>query len=195
MSIETAAELEALKAVGRVVAAAIREMSASVRPGVSTAELDQIGGEVFRSFGAQSGPQLDYDFPGINCISVNDEAVHGIPGDRRLVEGDLVKLDVTAELDGFYADACVSVPVGTVAASVTALVASARRALDRAMAIAQAGAPLNLIGATVEQSVTSDGYGICRELTGHGIGRSLHEEPFVPNFFVPSLTEPLTEGR
>jgi methionyl aminopeptidase len=112
MSIETPEELDALKAVGRVVAGAIRAMRSNTRPGVSTAELDAIGARVFAEAGARSGPQLDYGFPGTTCISVNDEAVHGIPGRRVLRDGDLVKLDVTAELDGFYADACVSVPVG-----------------------------------------------------------------------------------
>jgi methionyl aminopeptidase len=112
MSIETPEELDALKAVGRVVAEAIRAMRSNTRPGVSTAELDDIGARVFAEAGARSGPQQDYGFPGTTCISVNDEAVHGIPGRRVLRDGDLVKLDVTAELDGFYADACVSVPVG-----------------------------------------------------------------------------------
>jgi methionyl aminopeptidase len=112
VSIETEEELQALRAAGHVVAEALRAMRRAVRPGVSTLELDQVGGKVFRRFGARSGPQLDYDFPGVTCISVNDEAVHGIPGPRRLREGDLVSLDVAAELDGFYADACVTVGVG-----------------------------------------------------------------------------------
>jgi methionyl aminopeptidase len=194
VSIETADELEALKAAGRAVAAAIHAMRASVRPGVSTGELDAIGGRVFRSFGARSGPQLDFGFPGINCISVNDEAVHGIPGKRKLHEGDLVKLDVTAELDGFYADACVSVSVGRSSQLATSLVGSAQRALNRAMDVAQAGAPLNSIGAAVERSVTADGYAVCPELVGHGIGRALHEPPNVPNHYVAALSQPLTEG-
>jgi methionyl aminopeptidase len=194
VSIETADELEALKAAGRAVVAAIRAMRASVRPGISTGELDAIGARVFRTFGARSGPQLDFGFPGINCISVNDEAVHGIPGKRKLREGDLVKLDVTAELDGFYADACVSVPVGRPSQLATSLVGSAQRALSRAMDVAQAGTPLNSIGAAVERSVTADGYSVCSELIGHGIGRSLHEPPNVPNHYVAALSQPLTEG-
>src|SRR4051812_14593671 len=112
VSVQTAEELAALRRVGRVVAETLRAMRAAVRPGVTTAELDAVAARVFRSAGARPGPQLDYDFPGITCISVNEEAVHGIPGRRRLREGDLVKLDVTAELDGFYADACVTAPVG-----------------------------------------------------------------------------------
>jgi methionyl aminopeptidase len=194
MSIETEEELEALKAAGRAVAEAIRAMRASVRPGVTTGELDAVGAKVFQRYGARSGPQLDYGFPGVNCISVNDEAVHGIPGKRRLRKGDLVKLDVTAELDGFYADACVSVPVGASSGLTTSLVASARRALGNAMEIAQAGTPMNSIGAAVEQSVKADGYSVCRELIGHGIGRNLHEPPDVLNYYVASLSQPLTQG-
>src|ERR1700759_3460800 len=128
MSIETPQELAALRAAGRVVAEAIRAMRAHVRPGVSTAELDEIGARVFARAGARSGPQLDYGFPGFTCISVNDEAVHGIPSKRRLCDGDLVKLDVTAELDAFYADAWVSVPVGTTAPAVRRLAAASRTA-------------------------------------------------------------------
>jgi methionyl aminopeptidase len=194
VSIETPEELEALKAAGRAVAAALRAMRPHVRPGVSTAELDQVGARVFRRFGARSGPQLDYGFPGVNCISVNDEAVHGVPSKRRLRAGDLVKLDVTAELDGFYADACVSVPVGPAQAS-AALVASAQRALARGMVSARAGAPVNAIGAAVEQSVAADGYSVCPELMGHGIGRQIHEHPDVPNFYVAELSQPLIEGQ
>jgi methionyl aminopeptidase len=194
MSIETQEELDALCAAGRVVAEALRAMGRAVRPGVSTAELDSIGARVFRRHGARSGPQVDYGFPGVNCISVGDEAVHGIPSARRLREGELVKLDVTAELDGFYADACVSVPVGRASPQTMRLVASARRALNDAIGIARAGAPLNLIGATVERTITGRGHSVCAELTGHGIGRRIHEDPTVPSYYVAGLDEPLTEG-
>ena len=127
MSIESPEELEHLKAAGRVVADAIRAMRAHARPGISTLELDKIGAQIFARAGARSGPSLDYGFPGTNCISVNDEAVHGIPSRRRLRKGDLVKLDVTAELDGFYADACVSVPIDA-ARSTVKLAAASRTA-------------------------------------------------------------------
>jgi methionyl aminopeptidase len=194
MSVDTPEELAALRAVGKVVARAMAAMRAAVRPGVSTAELDAVGGEVFREAGARSGPQLDYDFPGFTCISVNDEAVHGVPGKRRLRDGDLVKLDVTAELDGFYADACVSVPVGTASTATTRLVDSAQTALAAGMKAAVAGAPLNAIGAAVEKTVRANGHSVCEELLGHGIGRRIHEPPDVPAFFHPLLTQPLTEG-
>jgi methionyl aminopeptidase len=194
MSVETEEELAALRAAGRVVADALRAMSRAVRPGVTTAELDEVGAKVFDRAGARSGPRLDYGFPGVNCISVNDEAVHGIPGRRRLRDGDLLKLDVTAELDGFYADACVSVPVGRPGAPATRLVDTARRALAGAMRVARAGVPLNAIGAAVERTVTARGQAVCTELTGHGIGRRIHEPPQVPNHYVPTLWQPLPEG-
>lgn len=194
MSIETAEELERLRAAGRVVAAAIRAMRAHVRPGISTAELDRVGGRVFARAGARSGPQLDYGFPGVNCISVGDEAVHGIPGPRRLREGELVKIDVTAELDGFYADACVSVPVGRINQSTTRLVDAGQAALDRALATARAGTAINEVGRVVETVARSYGYSVCRELTGHGIGRRIHEPPYVPNFYARGTTQRLTPG-
>ncbi len=183
-----------MRAAGKVVAEAMEAMRRSVRPGVTTRELDAIAGRVFKDAGARSGPQLDYDFPGFTCISVNDEAVHGIPGKRKLSGGDLVKLDVTAELNGFYADACISVPVGKPRKETMGLVATAQAALSDGMAAARAGAPLNAIGTAVDATVTAHGASVCRQLIGHGIGRRIHEPPDVPNFRVPELTQPLTEG-
>jgi methionyl aminopeptidase len=194
MSIETPEQLDALKAAGRVVADAIRAMRARARPGVTTAELDDIGARIFAKAGARSGPQLDYGFPGTNCISVNDEAVHGIPGKRQLKHGDLVKLDVTAELDGFYADACVSVTVGRANCSTRRLADVSRRALSDALRVARPGVPLNEIGHTVETTVTRHGYSICRDLMGHGIGRRIHEPPNIPNYHNPRFSQPLTAG-
>jgi methionyl aminopeptidase len=194
VSVETKEELEALRAAGRVVGQALRSMRRQVRPGVTTAQLDEVGARVFRHAGARSGPQLDYGFPGVACISVNDEAIHGIPGRRRLREGDLVKLDVTAELDGFYADACISVPVGRARPGTTRLVETAHRALTNAMRVARSGAPLNAIGAAVEETVTQRRHAVCADLLGHGIGRRIHEPPNVPNYYDPDLTAPLTDG-
>jgi methionyl aminopeptidase len=196
VSVETEQELAALRAAGRVVAAAIRAMRRAVRPGVTTAELDAVGAREFARAGARSGPRLDYGFPGVTCISVNDEAVHGIPGPRRLRAGDLVKLDVTAELDGFYADACVSVPVGggAGAARAATLAKTARLALDSGLGVARAGAPMNANGAAVSRTVAARGHAVCAELSGHGIGRRIHEPPTVPNVYVATLDQPLTPG-
>ena len=188
MSVSTPEELRALQAAGRVVAETIRAMRRAVAPGVSTADLDRVAARVFARAGARSGPALDYGFPGITCISVNDEAVHGIPGRRRLRAGDLVSLDVTAELDGFYADACRSVFVGTPRPRAARLVRTAERALSRALAVARAGAPLNAIGATVQETVHTAGFAVCDGLMGHGIGRRIHESPDVPNVYEPGST-------
>lgn len=194
MSVGTPEELEALRRVGRVVAEAIREMRRRVIPGITTGELDAVCAEVFRRHGARSGPQLDYGFPGTSCISVNDEAVHGIPGRRRLCSGDLVKLDVTAELEGFYADACVAVPVGRPVADAQRVVRASRDGLAHGMAAARAGAPLNAIGAAVTRAVTGRGCAVCSDLIGHGIGRRIHEAPQVPNMAIPGLSGTLTPG-
>jgi methionyl aminopeptidase len=194
MSVNTPEELRALQAAGRVVAATIRAMRRAVRPGITTAELDAIARREFARAGARSGPQLDYGFPGVTCISVNDEAVHGIPGPRRLRRGDLVKLDVTAELDGFYADACRTVVVGDGRPQALRLVRTAEQALGKALRVATAGAPLNAIGASVERTVHERGFSVCDGLMGHGIGRRIHEAPDVPNIFEPELSQPLTDG-
>lgn len=188
------AELDGLRAAGAVVAETIAAMRAAVAPGVTTAELDAVAARTFARHGARSGPQLDYSFPGATCLSVNDQAVHGIPGGRALRSGDLVKLDVTVELNGYYADACRTAVVGEPAPAAAALVRAADEALERGMAAASAGAPLNAIGGAVEKSVNAAGFAICEELSGHGIGRRIHEPPDVPNFFEPEYDQPLAEG-
>ena len=194
MSVDTPEELFGLRAAGQVVAQTIRAMRRAVRPGITTAELDAIARREFDRAGARSGPQLDYGFPGTTCISVNDEAVHGIPGRRRLKAGDLVKLDVTAELDGFYADACRTVVVGRGRPQAINLVRTAEQALAEALKVVRAGVPLNTIGATVQRCVQARGHSVCDELMGHGIGRRIHEAPDVPNVFEPQLSQPLPDG-
>jgi methionyl aminopeptidase len=194
VSIDHPDELAALRAAGRVVAETLRELARRVRPGVTTAELDEVAATVFAGHGARSGPRLDYDFPGTVCISIDDECVHGIPGRRRLREGQLVKLDVTAELDGYYADACVTVPVGSVAPRQRRLIGAAEAGLRRGIAAATAGAPLNAIGSAVEHAVVARGFSVCAALTGHGIGRRIHEPPTVANVFDAAASEPLTPG-
>jgi methionyl aminopeptidase len=194
MSVDTPEELAGLRRAGRVVAATLREVARRVRPGITTAELDAHAAQVFARHGARSAPALVYGFPGTICISVDDEAVHGIPGRRRLKAGELVKLDVTAELDGFFADAAISVPVGVVKPRVGRMAATAQAALRQGLKAARAGAPLNAIGAAVQEEAERRGCAVLGELTGHGIGRSIHEEPTVPSVYVPGLDAPLREG-
>src|SRR6186713_979843 len=153
MSADTPEELAGLRRAGRAVSATLREVARRVRPGVTTAELDAFAAQVFARHGARSAPALVYGFPGTICISVDDECVHGIPGPRRLREGQLVKLDVTAELDGFYADACRTVPVGRVHPREQRLAAAARSALRLGLEAATAGNNVGAIGAAVQAEV------------------------------------------
>ena len=194
MSINGPDELARLRAAGLVVRRVLDAMKGQVRPGITTGELDTIGARVMQENGARSAPAMVYGFPGANCISLNEEAVHGIPGDRRLREGDLLKLDVTVEKDGFMADAAETVAVGTVSQEAKRLMACARRAFEKAMLVARAGFRVSEIGRAVEREVRREGFSVIRELGGHGIGRTIHEEPRVPNFPDPEARRVLTEG-
>jgi len=172
----------------------LEAMRRLVRPGVTTAELDEVGADVMRQEGAQSAPALVYKFPGANCISLNDEAVHGIPSQRALHEGDLLKLDVTVEKNGFMADAAITVPVGNVTKERQRLMACAERAFTKAMLVARAGFRVSEIGRVIEREVRRSGFSVIRDLGGHGIGRTIHEEPRVPNYADPEASQILTEG-
>lgn len=194
MSIQDEQELVALKAAGRVVRLVLDAMKAEVRPGVTTKYLDEIGARVMQENGARSAPSMVYQFPGANCISLNDEAVHGIPANRELKEGDLVKLDVTVEKDGYMADAAITVPVGRVSKQAERLVACAERAFHKAMLVARAGFRVFEIGKAVEREVRKSGFAVIRELGGHGIGRTIHEDPHVPNYPDANANQILTEG-
>lgn len=194
MSIQSERELALLRIVGRIVRLALNAMAAAVTPGITTADLDAICARVLAEQGAASAPKLVYGFPGTSCISVNDEVVHGIPRDRILREGDLVKLDVTAEKDGFFADAAVTVVVGEISPAARSLARCAETAFLQAMRVARPGARVHEIGRVVERMVRSNGFSVVRELCGHGVGRTIHEAPTVPNYFDPRNRARLTEG-
>jgi methionyl aminopeptidase len=194
MSISSPEELEGLRAAGRVVRRMIEAMKQQVRAGVTTVELDEIGARVMRQHGARSAPSLVYGFPGTSCISVNEEAVHGVPSGRALREGDLVKLDVTVEKDGFMADAAETIAVGHAPQESLRLIACAERAFAKAVSIARAGTCVREIGRAVEREVQASHFSVIRELGGHGIGRAIHEEPMVPNFADPAAKQILTAG-
>lgn len=194
MSIRGKRDLLGLREAGRVVRACLSKMERHVRPGVTTAELNGIGAEVMRRCGARSAPMLVYKFPAEVCISVNDELVHGIPSGRVVREGDLVKLDVTVEKDGYMADAAVTIGAGELDETAAALIACAERAFRRAMAVIRPGAPLNAIGREVESEVKGAGFSVARELTGHGIGRTIHEAPTVRNYHEPRERRTLSRG-
>jgi len=183
MSIQDYAEFLALREVGHIVHLAITAMANNVRAGISTRELADIGGKIMRQNGARSAPALVYGFPGDVLISLNDEAVHGIPSQTRKVQaGDLVKLDVTFEKNGYMADAAITVPVEPVSEDARRLAACAERAFQKAMQVARANQRVNEIGRAVEKEVRASGFRVIRELGGHGIGRTIHESPSVPNY-------------
>jgi methionyl aminopeptidase len=194
VSIKSPEELLALQRAGIIARRVLEAMKSAVRPGVSTAELDEVGAAVMRKHGARSAPAMVYKFPGANCISVNEEAVHGIPGKRVLASGDLVKLDVTIEKNGFMADTAVTVPVGEVSDERRRLAECAERAFHKAMLVARAGFRISEIGRVVEREVRRSGFAVIEDLSGHGIGRTIHEAPRVPNYPDPLARGILTEG-
>ncbi len=197
MSITTPEELAALRESGRIVRLMLEAMKAAAHSGVTTRDLDQIGGDLMRAHGAVSGPKLVYKFPGVSCISVNDEVVHGVPSGRKLRNGDLLKLDVTIQKDGFMADAAETILVGGQPLETglgPRLAACAQRAFQHAMRAAHAGNRVRDIGQAVEHEVTSSGFHVIRDLCGHGIGRTIHEKPSVPNWADPAASDILTEG-
>jgi methionyl aminopeptidase len=196
MSITSPEQFEKLRACGVIVAKALRAMVAQVRSGITTAELAEVGAKVLAVHGARSSPPVVYGFPGDVCISVNDEVVHGIPGDRVLKAGDLLKLDLTAEKDGYHTDSAVTVEVPPSPGSGPAreLARCAERAFRQSLTAARAGNPTKEIGRAVEREVRRRGFSVVRELGGHGVGRTIHENPSVPNWADPTARDILTEG-
>jgi methionyl aminopeptidase len=194
MSISGPVDLEGIRYAGRVVAEALDAMRAAVVPGISTGELDAVGEAALERRGAKSAPRAVYGFPACNCISLNDEIVHGIPGDRVITPGDVVKLDVTADCDGYIADAADTVLVPPVSATIRRLRTSAVGAFHEGLDAAELGMPVNAIGRAVERRVRRDGFAVIRELCGHGVGRTIHEPPDVANYYIPSQRDRLTNG-
>jgi methionyl aminopeptidase len=194
MSIESEADWRGLRAIGRIVSLTLDAMAAQVRPGVTTAELDGVARRVFLRHGARSAPAMVYGFPKTVLISINDEVVHGIPGPRRLEPGDIVKLDVTAEKHGYMTDAARTVVVGDEAGLAGRLRACAEEAFAGALQVARAGNRVSEIGRTIDRIVRGRGFSVVRGLGGHGIGRTIHEAPAVPNYFDPKQRDRLTRG-
>jgi methionyl aminopeptidase len=194
MSIESHADWTGLREVGRVTRRVLDALEAHTRAGVTTGELDEIAATLVALNGARSAPAIVYNFPRTVLISVNDEIVHGVPGARRLASGDLVKLDVTLEKNGYVADAARTVIVGRGSEVATRLARCAADAFDAALRVATAGARVNRIGRAVEREVRRQGFTVVQGLAGHGVGRTIHEWPDVPNHYVPWQQDVLTDG-
>ncbi len=184
MSINSEKDLQGLRKIGRIVARCLRHMQSQLEPGITTLELDAIGGQFLAAHGARSAPILTYNFPGHTCISVNEEAAHGIPGPKVLKAGDLVNIDVSAELDGYFADTGGSAIIPPESKLHQRVCAAAKRALESALREARAGAPLNRIGYAIETEATKSGLTVIENLGSHGVGRALHEEPgFIAGYY------------
>jgi len=197
MIIASEHDLTALRRIGKIVALTRDEMLRQAQPGMTTAELDQIGKSLLEQYGANSAPSSVYQFPGTTCISLNHTAAHGIPSEKVLLEaGDMVNIDVSAELDGYYADTGGTVVMAPNRSPVKEmLIRSSRNALLRGLEQAKAGRKINQIGRAIHQAASADGFHVIRNLSGHGIGRGLHEDPDnVLNFRDPRDGRLLTKG-
>lgn len=195
MTIESDADIAGLKAAGHVVSTVLNRMLDSIRPGMSTGELDEMGARWLAEFGARSAPATSYNFPGATCISINEEAAHGIPGARVIAKGDVVNIDVSAELDGYFADTGGTRIVPPSTPTKTQLVFAARYALEQALKEVRHGVRLNRIGHAIERVAKAHRFKIIENLCSHGVGRSLHEEPeYIPGYYDPRDTRVLTAG-
>jgi methionyl aminopeptidase len=194
MTVENDNDLQGLMAIGRICGLAMHHMAKHVEPGMTTGELDAIGAKFLEEHGAESAPIKAYNFPGHTCISVNDEAAHGIPGDKVIQAGDLVNIDVSAVKDDYWADTGMSMSVPPFSPKKERLLKCTRQALDIAISNARAGNRVYEIGRAVEKFAHKQGYNVLHELGGHGVGRHIHESPTVPNHYNRRARETLQEG-
>lgn len=195
MTIETHDDVVGLQRVGRIVSLVLHRMLDAAQPGMTTRELDQLGEKLLAEHGARSAPRLTYNFPGCTCISINEEAAHGIPGDRVIRAGDVLNVDVSAELDGYFADTGGTAVVPPTTPQKTRLCHATRTALAEAMKAARAGRPINGIGAAIERTARAYGFKVIENLGSHGVGRALHEAPeHIAGYFDPADRRTLREG-
>ncbi len=194
MTVESERDLRGLMRIGQICANTMIYMAEKMEPGMTTEALDQLGAEYMAKLGARSAPILVYRFPGHTCISVNDEVAHGIPGKRVIKEGDLVNIDVCAELEGYIGDTGGSFAVPPVTAEKQRLLDCTKEALAVALKAAQSGVRVSEVGRAIENYARSKGYKVIRELGGHGVGRKIHEKPSIPNHYNKRARDRLTDG-
>lgn len=194
MIVRNEKELEALRRIGEICGETLKHMLAQVEPGISTGELDRIGAKFLKKHGAASAPITAYKYPGWTCISINEQAAHGIPGSRIVKAGDVVNIDVSAVLEGYWADTGASMLVEPAKKRYRELLRDTHAALYAGIKAAKANRPVYEIGRVVERLAKKGRYRLIRQLSGHGIGRHIHEEPSVPNFYTRKANETLFEG-
>lgn len=187
-------ELVYMRDAGRIVALTLRELEKVIKPGVTTGELDAIAEAFIRRQGAEPAFKGLYGYPASICASVNEQVVHGIPGARRLQEGDIVSIDVGTVLNGYCGDGAATFPVGTISSTAAALLRVTEEALGKGIEQAVAGNRLSDISHAIQQWVEDHGFSVVRDFVGHGIGRKMHEEPQVPNFGPPGRGPRLEAG-
>lgn len=184
MSITSPQEREGIQKISEAVAVTLKKMRDYAKPGMTTKELDDYGRELLEGFGANSAPFLTYKFPGFTCISLNNEIAHGIPSDRMIKEGDLINIDVSAELDGFWSDNGGSFVLGADTHGHAKLINTSKYILRKALDQIKGGVKISEIGKLIETLAKKNGYKVIRNLTGHGVGRSLHEAPHeIANYY------------
>lgn len=195
MIAKTEEDFKFLKEIGKIVAEIRDQLVQKTNPGVTTKELDDFAGELFERAGAISAPKGEYDFPGFTCISVNEEVAHGIPGPRVIKEGDLVNIDVSASKNGYFADTGISFVVGEGEENLTRICTIAKEAFDAGLKKIKPGSKKSGIGKAVYQTARKNGLTVIKNLTGHGIGRKIHEAPdHIYNYYEPWDDELLKEG-
>lgn len=182
ISIKSAKEIEMMKKAGRITGGALKHAGEVISVGMTTYELDKIIHRYIVSHGAKPSFLGYGGFPGSACISVNDEVIHGIPGPRKLMDGDIVSVDVGAYIDGFHGDSAKTFTVGNVSDETKALLKSTEESLYKAISLAKPGVRLGDIGFAIQKYNEDNGYSVVRQFVGHGVGRDLHEDPEVPNF-------------
>ena len=187
-------EIEILKKSNRIVALILNELQSHIQPGVTTLELDQLAEELIKQYQSLPAFKGYRDYPASICVSVNEEIVHGIPRERKFQKGDIVSLDLGVKLDGFYGDAAVTVPVGEIDAQSQNLLRVTEEALYKGIKKARSGNRLSDISHAIQTWVEKHGFSVVRDFVGHGIGKSLHEEPQIPNFGRPNFGPRLREG-
>ena len=194
--LKTEAEIETIGRAGSIVSGTLAHVAELARPGITTGELDRQAEAFIRSYdGAAPAFKGLYDFPGTLCTSVNHEVVHGIPSDRReLAAGDLLSVDVGVRLDGLYADAAVTVSIGEPNPATARLLETTHRALHAGIDAALVGATIGDVGVAIQTVVDREGFGVVRELVGHGVGHAPHEDPQVPNYGRPGTGPTLEAG-
>ncbi|MBP3953126.1 type I methionyl aminopeptidase [Bacillus suaedae] len=195
MIAKTEEDFIGLKEIGKIIAFIRDEMQQRTIPGITTKELDDVARELLEKAGAVSAPKGEYNFPGYTCISLNQEVAHGIPGDRVIQEGDLVNIDVSASKNGYFADTGISFVVGEGDEELTRLCKIAKEAFEAGLKKAKPGSKLSRIGKAVFETASQNGFTVINNLTGHGVGRNIHEAPeHILNFYDPWDKEILKEG-